>query len=131
MICGFATVGRIVAKELEKKGIKFVVISNNLQHVQIARRRGLDAYFGHLEKLPVLESLKIEQSNNIILTVDSLENKRIICESVLNYYPQANLLVKINLLEEKKSLNDLEIKSFVHAQYETAMLLVEKSITES
>ena len=131
VICGFATVGRIVAKELEKKGVKFVVISNNLQHVQIARRRGLDAYFGHLEKRPVLESLKIELSNNIILTVDSLENKRIICESLLEYYPQANLLVKINSLEEKKSLSDLEIQSFVHAQYETAMLLVEKAITES
>ena len=128
VICGFASVGRIVARELQKKDVNFVIISNNLQHVLLARKRGYNAYFGHLDKLPVLESLKIEQSSSIILTVDSLKNKRIICESVLDYYPEANLLVKINTLEEKAALMDLSIKSFVHGQYETARLLVKKSI---
>ena len=128
VICGFTTVGRIVARELQKKGIKFVIISNNLQHVLLARKRGYNAYFGHLDKLPVLESLKIEHSSNIIITVDSLTNKRIICESVLEYYPDANLLVKINTLKEKQALADLNIKSFVHAQYETAQLLVKKTL---
>lgn len=129
VICGFATVGRIVARELQKKGVNFIIISNNLQHVLLARKRGYNAYFGHLDKRPVLESLKIEQSSCIILTVDSLKNKRIICESVLDYYPDANLLVKINTIEEKQTLTDLNIKSFVHAQYETARLLVKKSIS--
>ena len=128
VICGFATVGRIVARELQKKSVNFVIISNNLQHVLLARKRGYNAYFGHLDKQPVLESLKIEQSSGIILTVDSLKNKRIICESVLDYHPEANLLVKINTLEEQAALMDLPIKSFVHGQYETARLLVKKSI---
>ncbi|MCW8995726.1 MAG: cation:proton antiporter [Psychromonas sp.] len=128
VICGFATLGRIVARELQKKGINFVIISDNLQHVLLARKRGYHAYFGHLDKRPVLESLKIEQSSSIILTVNSLTNKRIICESVLDYYPDAKLLVKINTREEKNALADLAIKYFVHAQYEAAVLLVKKSI---
>lgn len=128
VICGFATVGRIVARKLQKRGVNFVIISNNLQHVVLARKRGYKAYFGHLDKLPVLESLKIEQSSNIILTLDSLKNTRIICESVLDYYPEANLLVKVNTLEDKQALADLSIKSFVHGQYETARLLVKRSL---
>ncbi|MDA7746324.1 cation:proton antiporter [Psychromonas sp.] len=127
VICGFDTLGRIVAQELQKKNKKFLIISDNLQHVLVARNRGYNAYFGHLDKQPVLESLKVELSSNIILTVNSIRNIKIICESVLDYYPEANLIVKINSLDEKEALADLAIRSFVHAQHETAMLLVKHS----
>ena len=129
IICGFGTLGRIVAKELESKNKTFLIISDNLQHVQIARLRGYKAYFGHLDKQPVLESLKVELSSSIILTVNSIKNIQIICESVLDYHPQANLVVKINTLTEKNALSDLAINSFVHAQHETALLLVKHSET--
>ncbi|WP_158769839.1 cation:proton antiporter [Paraglaciecola sp. L1A13] len=128
VICGFAIVGRIVAKELTEKGIPFVIISDNLQHVLLARERGYMAYFGHLDKRPVLESLKIEQSTSVILTVKSLVSKKIICKAVLDYFPGAKVIVKINSLEEKKALDGLGINAFVHADRETARLLVKKSI---
>ncbi|MFT7054012.1 MAG: CPA2 family monovalent cation:H+ antiporter-2 [Psychromonas sp.] len=128
IICGFSTLGRLVAKELEKERRHFLIISDNLQHVLVARKRGYKAYFGHLEKLPVLESLKIEESSSIIVTVNTVRTKKIICEAVLDYYPQANLVVKISNHEEKNTLADLNIHSFVHAQHETALLLVQKSL---
>jgi CPA2 family monovalent cation:H+ antiporter-2 len=43
-----------------------VIISDNLQHMLLARERGVLAYFGHLDKRPVLESLKVEQAANVI-----------------------------------------------------------------
>tara|TARA_R110001583_G_scaffold39399_4_gene126234 strand:+ start:20413 stop:22017 length:1605 start_codon:yes stop_codon:yes gene_type:complete len=129
IVCGFAILGRIVAKELTDKGVNFLIISDNLQHVLLARKRGYDAYFGHLDKAPVLESLRVEQTSSIIVTVNSLKNKQIICEAVLGYYPNANLIVKVNTLEEKSALADIKINSFVHAQQETAVLLVKQSMT--
>jgi CPA2 family monovalent cation:H+ antiporter-2 len=127
VVCGFDTLGRIVAKELQNKGCNFIIISDNLQHVLLARKREYKAYFGHLDKQPVLESLKIEHASSIILTVNSLKNKKIICESVLDYDPKANLIVKINTLDEQQALGNLNIKSFVHAHHETATLLVKES----
>ena len=129
IICGFATLGRIVATELTQRDVKFLIISDNLQHVLLARKRGFDAYFGHLDKRPVLESLNVEQTRSIIVTVNTLKNKQIICEAVLDYYPSANLVVKVNSLEEKLALADINIKSFVHAQHETAVLLVKQSMS--
>ena len=128
IVCGFAILGRIVAKELTQQGINFFIISDNLQHVLLARKRGYNAYFGHLDKQPVLESLKVEQTNSIIVTVNTLKNKQIICQAVLDYYPDANLIVKVSTLEEKAAMSDIKINSFVHAQHETAMLLVKQSI---
>jgi CPA2 family monovalent cation:H+ antiporter-2 len=128
IVCGYTILGRIVAKELTKREVKFLIISDNLQHVLLARKRGFDAYFGHLDKLPVLESLKVEQTSSIIITVNTLKNKQIICESIVNYYPEANLVVKVNTLEEKKALSGINIKHFVNAQQETAELLVKQSL---
>ncbi|XQW83459.1 cation:proton antiporter [Thalassotalea piscium] len=129
IVCGFSILGRIVAKELTNQGVKFLIISDNLQHVLLARKRGYSAYFGHLDKLPVLTSLKVEETNSIIITATSLKIKQIICESVLNYYPDAKLVVKVNSLEEKSILSELNIRSFVHAQHETAVLLVKQSLS--
>ena len=131
IVCGFAILGRIVAKELTHQGVNFLIISDNLQHVLLARKRGYNAYFGHLDKQPVLESLKVEQTSSIIVTVNTLKNKQIICQAVLDYYPEANLIVKVSTLEEKAAMSDIKINSFVHAQHETAMLLVKKSLPSS
>lgn len=127
VVCGFDVLGRIVAKDLTKLDMSFVIISDNLQHVILARKKGYSAYFGHLDKLPVQESLKIEQSDSIIITVNTINTKKLICESVLEYFADAKLIVKINSKEEQQQLSHLPIHAFVHAQRETASLLVQQS----
>ena len=78
--------------------------------------------------LKLLESLRIEQTKRIIITVNSLHHKQVICESILDYYPNANLIVKVSTLAEKAALDGIKIKSFVHAQQETGELLAKQSI---
>ena len=51
------------------------------------------------------------------------------CQAVLDYFPSANLIVKVNTLEEKAAMSGIKINSFVHAQHETAMLLVKQSMS--
>ena len=127
MICGYSTLGRIIAHQLDEKNESFVIISDNLKHVLLARKNGFMAYFGHLEKLPVLESLKIDEAANIIITIRSINEKRLICEAILNFKSDARLIVRIDTLKEKKALKDLHIKDYVHSQLETARLMVEKA----
>ncbi|WP_440875831.1 cation:proton antiporter domain-containing protein [Thalassotalea sp. PLHSN55] len=128
IVCGFKIVGRIVAKELAEQNVSFIIISDNLPDVLLARERGYMAYFGHLEKKPVIESLNVEQTSAVILTMNSIDTKRLICESLLSSVANVNLIVKINTLVEKDSLADLAIGSFVHAEHETANLLVKESL---
>ncbi len=129
VICGFAVTGRIVATELAKQGVNFVIISDNLKHVLLARERGYKAYFGHLDKRPVLESLKVEESASVIVTVTQLASKKIVCQAVLDYHPNAQVIVKVTSLVEQNALAGMGITDFVHAYKETAKLLVESSLT--
>lgn len=128
VICGYSMLGRIIAMQLAQKNRSFVIISDNLKHVLLARKNGFMAYFGHLEKLPVLESLKVDEASSIVIALGNIKEKKLICEAVLNFKEDSNLVVKIDSLDEKKELRDLHIKHFIHSQLETAKLMVEKTL---
>lgn len=128
VICGFSTLGRVIAKDLSDKKIPFVIISDDLKHVLLGRKLGYMAYFGHLDKLPVLESLNVDEASSVIITVSDVHVKRLICEAVLKFHSKANILLKIESIDEKYELKDLNIKKFVHAPIEVGRLLVEEAL---
>ena len=131
IVCGYSMLGRMIANNLEERNIPFVIISDDLRHVLLARKRGFNAYFGHLDKLPVLESLKADETSSIIITLDNINKISLICSAILSFYKDANLIVKVDSVEEKKSLRDLNISKFVYANHEVADLLVKESLKEA
>jgi monovalent cation:H+ antiporter-2, CPA2 family len=124
IIVGFNTLGRVVAKSLDKKNIPFVIISDNLKHVKLARKLGFQSYFGHLDKKPVLESLKVEDSSSIIITTHKVHRIRLISEAVLAYHPIAHIIVKLDTSDERKELKDIGISRFIDSDVEVGKLLV-------
>ncbi len=128
IVAGFAMLGKIVAASLQSQGANFIIISDNLKHVLHARKLGYMAYFGHLNKLPVLESLMVKEAHAIIITMSSEQNRRLISEAVLNYDHNANIIVKIDSVDERKSMRDLPELEFVDASFEVANLLVKHAL---
>ena len=124
VVAGFSTLGRIVALELSEKGVEFVIISDNLRHVLLARKLGYMAYFGHLNKLPVLESLGVDEAKAVILTVSSEHNKRLMAEAVRQFSESVEIVMKIDGAEERKHMRDLSGVAFVDASYEVSHMLV-------
>lgn len=128
IVAGFATLGKIVASSLQAKGINFIIISDNLKQVLHARKLGYMAYFGHLNKLQVLESLMVKEAKSIIITMSSEHNRRLVSEAVLSYNKKANIIVKIDNSEERKNLQDLSELELVDATFEVADLLVKHAL---
>jgi len=129
IVAGFSTLGRRVAKDLKERGADFILVSDNLKHVLLARKLGYMAYFGHLNKLPVLESLAVEEAKAIIITTSSEHNKRLISEAILNFSAHTNIIMKIEDAQEKKNLNDLTQIEFVDASYEISNVLVNHALS--
>jgi len=128
IIAGFGTLGRAVAKDLHQKNVDFIIISDNLQHVLLARRIGFMAYFGHLNKRTVMESLKVKESSSIILTVLGEVKKSLISQSLLEYYDDANIVVKVDTDEERQHLEEMKHIEFVDSNHELSSRLVELSL---
>lgn len=128
IIVGFGTLGRAVAKELHAKRIDFIIISDNLQHVLLARRINFLAYFGHLNKRPVMESLKAEESSSIVITVQSEETKVRISEALTAYSKEVHIIVKVDTDEEREYFEKEEGIEFIDSNDELSSRLVELSL---
>lgn len=127
IICGFSILGRVVARDLADRNMPFIIVTNDLRQVQFATKMGYKAYFGHLQKKSVLEALRVEKSSSIIVTITETYDKILICDAILKYCPDANIILKYESIEEKHLLIDLNIKKFVHAHAEVGRLLVEEA----
>ena len=129
IVCGYSVVGKFVAKHLEELDAQFVVIDNANKHVKEALKDDLEAYLGDASKTSILEALHIDKAAAVIVTLDNIEKKHLICEAVLNQSKNANLIVKITSLEEKQKLADLDITTIVDGKVEVARVLVERMLT--
>jgi CPA2 family monovalent cation:H+ antiporter-2 len=124
IVAGFSVLGRKVAADLKEREAEFIIISDNLKHVLLARKVGYMAYFGHINKLPVLESLAVDEAKGIIITMSNEHNRRLISEDILNFYKDAKIIIKIDSVEDRKSMKDLPELEFVDASFEISKLLV-------
>ncbi len=128
IVCGYSTVGKFVAEELKKNGMDYVIIDNSLKHVREGLKKGEAIYLGDLSKPAIAEALHTENASAVIVTLDNPEKKSLICETVLAINPQANLVVKIVTLEEKKELEALQIGHIIDGKHEVAKVLVNQAM---
>jgi len=129
IVCGYSVVGKFVTQHLDMIDAHYVVIDNSPKHVQEAINDGHEAYLGDMSKASMLEAIHTQNSAAIIVTLDNIDKKRAICEAVVKQTKNANLIVKVNSLEDKNSLNNLGITTIVDGKLEVGRVLVERMIT--
>lgn len=127
IVCGYGIVGKFVAKALRAEGVDYVVVDNSYKHVQEALRDGQEVYFGDMSKTAILDKLCTRDSVSVIVTLDNMEKKRLICEAVVSYAPQVKLVVKVVSLEEKRALRGLPISITIDGKREVAARLVSEA----
>lgn len=128
IVCGYGVVGKFVAKELRAEGVDYVVADNSYKHVEEALRDGQEVYFGDMSKTAILDKLCAKDSVSVIVTLDNLEKKRLICETILRYAPNVKLVVKVVSLEEKRALRGLPISITIDGKKEVAARLVSEAM---
>lgn len=129
IVCGYSVVGKVVTKELRKLDAHYVIIDNSLKHVKEGLAKNEKIFFGDMEKPSTLHALHLENAAAVIVTLDNAHKKRLICEAVLRYTKDVNLIVKVTSLEEKEMLADLPITVIVDSKVEIARVLVERMLT--
>ncbi|NPA59105.1 MAG: potassium transporter [Epsilonproteobacteria bacterium] len=129
IVCGYSVVGKFVALHLDELDAPYIVIDNSPKHVQEAVDAGIEAYLGDMSKLSMLDAVQAKSSAAVIVTLDNIDKKRAICEAIVKYTRNINLIVKVNSLKDKQSLDDLGITTIVDGKVEVARVLVERMIS--
>jgi len=128
IVCGYATIGKFVCKELRGRGVDHIVVDNSLKHVKEGLADNEEIYYGDMSKESILTALHAEDASSVIITLDNAEKKRLISEAITKYEKPINLIVKVVSLEEKKMLADLQIHDLIDGKEEVAKILVSRSI---
>lgn len=128
IVCGYGVVGKFVAKELRAAGVDYVVADNSYKHVEEALRDGQEVYFGDMSKSAIIDKLCTKDAVSVIVTLDNLEKKRLICEAILQHAPNVKLVVKVVSLEEKRALRGLPISITIDGKKEVAARLVSEAM---
>ncbi|MDQ7045437.1 MAG: cation:proton antiporter [Sulfurimonas sp.] len=129
VVCGYSVVGKFVTRHLDELGAPYIVIDNSNKHVQEALNKGIEAYLGDASKLSILNAIHVEKASSVIVTLENIDKKRLICEAILKHTKDVNLIVKVISLEEKEKLQDLSINVVVDGKLEVARVLVERMIS--
>jgi len=128
IVCGYSTIGKFVSKELDSRGVDYIIIDNSLKHVKEGLVDGKEIYYGDISKASILHAMHAEDASSVIITLDNAEKKRLISEAIARYDKPINLIVKVVSLEEKQMLEDLPIHAMVDGKEEVAKILVSHSI---
>ena len=129
IVCGYSVVGKFVTQYLDEINAPYIVIDNSHKHVKEALADGLEAYLGDASKPSILHAMHIDNAAAVIVTLDNMEKKRLICEAILEHSKDVNLIVKVVSLEEKEKLKDLDINVIVDGKVEVAKVLVERMVS--
>jgi len=128
IVCGYSIVGKFVSKYLEDMDAPYIVVDNSYKHVKEALDKDIEAYLGDASKISILNALHIENASAVIITLDNINKKRLICEAILKYTKDVNLIVKVVSMEEKEMLKDLDVNVIVDGKEVVAKVLVDKSL---
>ena len=129
IVCGYSVVGKFVSQHLDEIDAPYLIVDNSPKHIKEAINDEREAYLGDASKASILDALHIEDASAIIVTLENIDKKRLVCEAVLKYSKDANLIVKVSSLEDKERLKDLDITVVVDDKLEVARVLVERMMT--
>ena len=127
VICGYSVVGKFVAKDLANMGVEYIIIDNSLKHVKEALAEGEKAYYGDMSKASMLSALHVENAAAVIVTLDNVQKKHLICEALQQFSSNVKVVVKVVSLEEKESLEALDIGVVIDSKEKIAQILADEA----
>jgi CPA2 family monovalent cation:H+ antiporter-2 len=129
IICGYSIIGKVVVQNLDALGLEYVIIDNSPKRVQQAIDSGREAYLGDMSKINMLEALHTVSCAAVIVTIDNIDNKLRVCDAILKYTKDVQLIVKASRLKDKEILRDKGITRIVDGKIEVGRILVERMMT--
>ncbi len=129
IVCGYSSVGKSVAQHLELYGSDYIIVDNNPKHVREAVKDGVEAYLGDMSKRAILDALHVKDCAIVIITLDNVNKKLLICEALAAQNRVANVIVKVVSVEERAKFEALHVDIIVDSKVEVGRVLVERGMS--
>ena len=92
IICGYGRMGAVIARELDEKNQKFLIIENNEQKVEIIRSKGMLCINGDATSDEILQNAQIDQAAGVAVVLDTDQENLFVTMTIKTTNPDIFLL---------------------------------------
>ena len=127
IVCGYSLLGQKIVKQLKERGITYMAIEHDRDHVKKGHEKGDIVFFGNASSKSMLNSMGIKNAIAVIIAIDNDEKIRLITEAIKGIDANIEVVVKISHQAQIDDLDDLNIKNFINENEIVANKLIEKA----
>jgi CPA2 family monovalent cation:H+ antiporter-2 len=122
ILCGYGRVGRLIGPALERRGFRYVVITQQRREVDGLRARGIPAVFGDAANPQVMEIAQIQHARLVIVATSDPHETRLIVERAEAMHPGLDFVVRTHSDTEAAHLRAMSGKiQAIHGERELAV----------
>ena len=122
IVCGYGRVGRLLGPAFERRGFRYVVITQQRDEVDRLRAQGVTAIYGDAGNPAVLEMAGIAHARVLVVATSEPGATRLIVERAHGLNPAVDMVVRTHSDTEAAHLRALGGKvQVVHAERELAV----------
>ena len=128
VIAGAGRTGTYVAEVLHAKGIAFVVIEQNKQHIEECKKLGFSLVFGDATHPPVLEAADISRAQLLIVTTPTPSTTQTITKNSLKIQPNLHIIARSEGLVHMLKLKEMGAKDLIQPEFEAALEITRQTL---
>lgn len=122
IVCGYGRVGRMIGPALERRGFRYVVVTQQRDEIDRLRARGIPAIYGDAAEPEVLRLANIEEARLVVVATSDPHETRLIVERARAAHPNVDFVVRTHSDTEAAHLRALGGKvQAVHGERELAV----------
>jgi CPA2 family monovalent cation:H+ antiporter-2 len=121
VICGWGRVGRTVARALEARGFRYVVIEEHRRTVEGLRERGLQALYGDTADAELLRHAGVERARVLVFAAYDPPACEFAVEHCRRVNPRIEIVARVETPEESRRLLDRGANQTVEGERELAV----------
>lgn len=127
VLCGQGRVGRMIAEELERQGIPHMVVDQDREQVERARRSGTTALHGDAADNATLGRLNLAGAGMLIIAISDPIATRQIAEAARRSNPSVPIVARTHSEDERAHLSDEGVEA-VLAERELAHTMTQLAL---
>ncbi len=104
LLIGCGALGRAVCSILERAGIGYVCIDDDLENLAKAKMRGHNVRFGHIEDPSALWSCGVPEARLVILSADSFEYAKQVYRQIREFHPGVPVTAAVRFLAQRDEI---------------------------
>jgi CPA2 family monovalent cation:H+ antiporter-2 len=121
VICGWGRVGRTVARALEARSFRFVVVEEDRRTVEALRRRGVEALYGDIADAELLRHAGVERARVLVFAAYDPPAAEFAVEHSRSVNPRIEIVARVETPEEARRLLDRGASQTVEGERELAV----------